>query len=101
VTAAPVHYYIYYRIASARAESARRAVAMILERVQCASGVSGRWLQRDDEPLLWMEVYDGVRDTIAFEAALAEAVVATGLSACLAAGTVRKTERFVAAPPSA
>jgi predicted metallo-beta-lactamase superfamily hydrolase len=97
VSAGPVYYYVYYRVASAHADAARRALARVLERVERSTGISGHWLSRSDEPLLWMEVYEAVRDTAAFEAILAEAVAGSGLAECLAPGAARRTERFVAA----
>ena len=97
----PVHYYIYYRVDSASAEPAWNAVTQILELVERRAGVSGRWLRRADEPLLWMEVYEAVHDATGFEAALTQAVAESGLGACLEAGAARKTERFVVAPPRA
>jgi hypothetical protein len=97
VSAGPVYYYVYYRVASAHAEAARRAVARILERVERSTGISGRWLTRSDEHLLWMEVYEAVLNTTAFEATLAEAVAGSGLAECLAPDATRMTERFVAA----
>jgi len=59
--------------------------------------ISGRLLRRQDEPLLWMEVYESVRDTVAFDAALSELLSVSGLAALLEPGATRKTERFVAA----
>jgi hypothetical protein len=97
VSAGPVYYYVYYRVAAAHADAARRAVARVLEHVERTTGISGRWLARRDERLLWMEVYEAVRDTGEFEAALAEAVAVSGLAECLALGAARATERFVAA----
>ena len=44
-----------------------------------------------------MEVYESVRDTTVFEAALAELLDASGLAALLGPDTTRTTERFVAA----
>jgi hypothetical protein len=44
-----------------------------------------------------MEVYEGVRDTVAFEAVLADLIDASGLMALVEPGATRKTERFVAA----
>jgi hypothetical protein len=99
MSATPVHYYVYYRVAAAHANAARQAVAALLAQLEQRSFVIGRLLCRQDEPLLWMEVYEGVRDTRAFEAALAELVDASGLAALLAPGATRKTERFVAARP--
>ncbi|MGH8632419.1 MAG: DUF4936 family protein, partial [Burkholderiales bacterium] len=50
-----------------------------------------------DEPLLWMEVYEEVRDRADFEKALAVAVRRHGLDACLASGQRRSIEVFVPA----
>lgn len=95
----PVSYYVYYRVSAARANSARQVVATMLTLLEQRTSVSGRLLRRQDEPLLWMEVYEGVRDTAAFNAVLAELLDASGLAALLEPGATRKTERFVAAHP--
>ncbi len=98
-SAAPVSYYVYYRVAAAHAEAARHAVAAMLRRLEQRTAVSGRLLRRQDEPLLWMEVYEGVRDTEAFDAVLAELLDASKLAALLAPGATRKTERFIGTQP--
>ncbi len=94
---APVSYYVYYRVAPAQVVAARRAVTGILKSLEQRIAVSGRLLRRQDDPLLWMEVYESVRDTTVFETALAELLDASGLAALLAPDTARTTERFVAA----
>ena len=96
-SAALVSYYVYYRVAAAHVTAARQAVAAMLTLLEQRTYVAGRLLHRQDEPLLWMEVYEGVRDTVAFEAALADLLGASGLTALLEPGVTRKTERFVAA----
>ncbi len=97
MSTAPVSYYVYYRVAAIHVDAARGAVATMLGRLEQRTAISGRLLQRQDEPLLWMEVYEGVRDTEAFDAILAELLDASKLAALLAPGAARKTERFVAA----
>ena len=92
-----VSYYVYYRVSAAHVAAARQAVAAMLTLLEQRTSVSGRLLRRQDEPLLWMEVYEGVRDTVAFEAVLADLLNASGLTALLGPGATRKTERFVAA----
>jgi len=99
VSAAAVCYYIYYRVAAAHARAAHRAIGTVLGSVEQRTGVAGRLLRRQDEPLLWMEVYDAVRDPIGFEAALSESLDACGFASFLAPGSERRTERFVAVPP--
>ena len=98
-TAVPVSYYVYYRVSAAHASAARQAVAAMLTLLEQRTSVSGRLLRRQDEPLLWMEVYEGVRDTVAFEMVLADLLGASSLAALLEPGATRKTERFVAARP--
>ena len=94
---ASVSYYVYYRVAPAQVVAARRAVTGILKSLEQRIAVSGRLLRRQDDPLLWMEVYESVRDTKVFEATLAELLEASGLVALLVPDTTRSTERFVAA----
>jgi hypothetical protein len=89
-----VWYYIYYRVAAQRVDEAAHAVRRVLEHVEAHTGIAGRRLCRRDDPLMWMEVYESVGDAAGFERALAQAVDASGLGACLDAGA-RSTERFV------
>ena len=98
-SAVPVSYYVYYRVSAAHATAARQAVGAMLTLLEQRTYVSGRLLRRQDEPLLWMEVYESVRDTAAFDAVLAELLDASGLAALLEPGAARKTERFIAAQP--
>ena len=97
MSAATVHYYVYYRIAIAHAADARRTIAAVLALLEQRVGVAGRLLQRQDEPLLWMEIYEGVRDPAVFEVTLAELLAERAFASFLAPGSTRKIERFVAA----
>jgi hypothetical protein len=94
-----VNYYVYYRVLPTHAAAAKTALALILAQLEERTGVTGRLLQRQNEPLLWMEIYEGVRDGRAFERALEELLVAANFAALLAPGSARKIERFVAAAP--
>jgi hypothetical protein len=98
VNTGTVSYYIYYRVAGVRVSVARRAVAAMLTTLEQRTAVSGRLQQRQDEPLLWMEVYESVRDPAAFEAVLADLLLANDFESFLAPEASRKTERFVSAP---
>ena len=100
MSSGPVSYYIYYRVAGVRVSVARRAVTAMLTTLEQRTAVSGRLQQRQDEPLLWMEVYESVRDPAAFEAVLADLLLANDFESFLAPGASRKTERFVAARPA-
>ncbi|TMH28550.1 MAG: DUF4936 family protein [Betaproteobacteria bacterium] len=97
MSAGPVCYYIYYRVDPDRATSARRAVAALLAAVESRAGVVGRLLRRQDEPLLWMEVYENVADAQGFEARLSALLSDLDFESFLASGAQRRIERFVAA----
>lgn len=85
-------YYIYYRVA--QPEKAAVAVHRLQSALLEHCGVSGRVLKKRDEPLLWMETYEGVPDGAAFEARLAELVEDTNFNQVLAAGGERRIECF-------
>lgn len=82
-------YYVYYRVDPARAEEVRRAVMDLFDTIERETGVRGSWMRRRDEATTFMEVYEGVADEGAFEAALERASATLGLE--------RKTERFICA----
>jgi hypothetical protein len=96
MSATPVHCYIYYRVDPARAAAAREAMAAVLASIEQRAGVTGRLLQRQDEPTLWMEVYESIRDPARFEEMLANLLDTHRFSQFLAPGSARKIERFVA-----
>jgi len=82
-------YYVYYRVDPARVAALRLAVQSLFEAIERETGVRGTWKRRRDEATTFMEVYEGVANEPAFEAALARESAALGLE--------RKTERFVCA----
>lgn len=96
-----MHCYIYYRIDAAHAAAARRAIASVLARLEERTGIIGRLLRRQDEPLLWMEVYEDVRDPAGFELMLADLLATQRFSQYLVQGSTRRVERFVANTGSA
>ncbi|MBK8335467.1 MAG: DUF4936 family protein [Sterolibacteriaceae bacterium] len=59
-----------------------------------ATGISGRFRRRVDDPLTWMEVYEGVGDPRLFEVELGVQALRHGLHEFLAGGTPRHLERF-------
>ncbi len=77
----PVHYYVYYRIAAPHAAAARGVIEAVLRALEDRAGIVGRLLQGIDEPLLWMEVYESVRDPERFEATLADLLAARRFAA--------------------
>jgi hypothetical protein len=94
--AGPVHCYVYYRVDPAHAAAARETIAAVLASIEERAGVAGCLLQRQDEPMLWMEVYESVHDPARFEVMLADLLDTHRFSQFLAPGSTRKIERFVA-----
>ena len=91
-------YYIYYRVrgeGAAMLESRVRALQTDLVR---RTGVIGRLLKKRGEPLLWMEVYENVKDAWHFEGILAELVKSHDLESGLQPDTGRHVECFLEGP---
>ena len=96
MNATSVSLYVYYRIIPDRAAQAQRAIAAVLRAVEQQTGVVGRLSRRQDDPSMWMEVYESVRDAARFEATLDHLIEAQRFATFLAPGSKRTTERFVA-----
>lgn len=88
-------YFIYYRVSPQRINDLTKAVSEIRASVLEATGVAGRLMRRDDTTETWMEVYEKVGETRAFETALKQAVADAGFDALLADDSTRHIERFV------
>jgi Domain of unknown function (DUF4936) len=99
VTKPLAHRYIYYRIAAPHAAAARAAILATLNTLEVRAGIGGRLLAGEREPLLWMEVYENIRDTEGFEAMLDDLLAANGFARYLAPGSERRIERFVEQAP--
>lgn len=89
-------YYIYYRVTPERAPGCEARVLELFTAVQQATNVIGRLLKKRSEPLLWMEVYENVRDDAKFELELAQAVTQLKLEECFQEGSGRRVECFEA-----
>ncbi len=86
------HYFVWYRVPG-DAGAARARVDALQRELESRTGVIGRLLMRPGAPPTWMEIYEGVRDPSAFEAALAEVAAHHGVAAHAPAG--RHVESFV------
>src|SRR5262249_10306234 len=86
---ARMNYYVYYKVDAGRATTLRQPTGRMFAAIDQQTGVRGRWLRRRDDPSTYMEVYEGVTDTAAFEAVLARESAGLGLA--------RKTELFQSA----
>jgi hypothetical protein len=80
------HYYVYYKVAPGQLDRLREAVRVLFEAIETECGVRGRWMHRRDDPSTYMEVYEDVRDTAAFEVVLERQGAKLGVQ--------RHTERF-------
>ena len=89
-------YYVYYRVNSAQAQACEARVLQLFSTLKQATNVAGRLLKKRSEPLLWMEVYDSVRDDAKFELELAQATSQLKIAECLDEGSTRRAECFEA-----
>jgi hypothetical protein len=83
------NYYVYYRVDPARLSEVRAAVEELFRVVERETGIRGRWMHRRDDPATYMEIYEDVREEVAFEALLEREASKMGLT--------RMVERFVCA----
>ena len=72
-----------------RLAEVRAGVERLFTVIDRECGVRGRWMHRRDDPVTYMEVYEGVKDTAKFEAVLSRESAGLGLQ--------RRTELFVSA----
>ena len=87
-------YYIYYRVAPEHAEACELRVLELFSAIKESTTIAGRLLKKRKEPLLWMEVYENVRDDAKFELELEHAATQLKLSECLQESTGRRLECF-------
>jgi hypothetical protein len=89
-------YYIYYRVAPEQSQACEPRVLELISALKQSTGVAGRLLKKRSEPLLWMEVYENVRDDAKFELELQQAATRFHLAECLQEGSTRRLECFEA-----
>ncbi|HSD61362.1 MAG TPA: DUF4936 family protein [Burkholderiales bacterium] len=88
-------YYIYYRVAPEHAAGLEPRVRAMQAALAAETGIAGRLMEKRDEPLLWMEVYERVTDAGSFEQSLARWVKEHRLAEGLQPGSQRRTECFL------
>ncbi len=91
------NYYVYYRVDAGQIGFLQVEIRKLFEEIQRQTGISGRWMRRRDDPLTFMEIYEGVKDDTAFDALLERECERLGLQRFLAAGAARRREIFIAA----
>jgi hypothetical protein len=84
-----MNFYVYYKVSPGELEALRPRVQDLFKEAKLHFGVTGRWMRRRDDPTTYMEVYEGVKDELGFEALLER----EGAKA----GVARKVERFISA----
>ena len=89
-----IDYYVYYRIQADRHVALTAALATMHASLHAATGIVGRVRRRLDDPLTWMEIYEGVTDARVFEVELGMHAMQHGLHDVLEPGSVRHLERF-------
>lgn len=68
-----LHYYIYYRVLTDDPETEQQIRGM-QARLSCRSGHYGKLLKRHNDPLTWMEIYEGISNSADFEQQLTRAL---------------------------
>jgi len=86
--------YVYYRVAESHAADAAVAARKITKMMGQQPGISARLKKKVDEPLMWMEVYEGIREQSAFLSSLQTCLEQVGLLNCLQTGSERHIEVF-------
>jgi len=86
--------FVYYRVSKTHTGDASIAAQRITELMRERTGVSARLMKKVGEPLLWMEVYEGVRETGGFLSALQTCTEKAGLEHYLQADSTRHVEMF-------
>ncbi|GAA5182857.1 hypothetical protein GCM10025771_33100 [Niveibacterium umoris] len=76
--------FIYYALRAGSEEHAAVSAVELLETVARRCGATGRLMRRADDPLTWMEVYEGVTDVQRLRTELDTALERSGLAAWLA-----------------
>jgi hypothetical protein len=89
-------YYIYYRVAPDRVDACEARVLELFSTLKQSTSVAGRLLRKRSDPLLWMEVYESVRDDAKFELELEQTSSQLKIAECLQEGTARRAECFEA-----
>ena len=90
------HYYIYYPVRIGMEADLAHTLYNLQEDLSHTSGVRGRFLRKADDPWTWMEIYENVTDSAAFDDALAQGLDRHGIARFIDDGGRRHTERFVA-----
>lgn len=84
-----MNYYVYYKVAPERVNEVRSQVEALFALIEKQTRIRGRWMRRRDDPTTYMEVFEDVKDEVAFESLLVREGARFGVQ--------RKVERFISA----
>jgi len=87
-------FYVYYDVNASKEHEVRSAVHALQQTLAVATGIQGRLLCRRDKTDTWMEVYEGVPDSAAFQSVLDSETNRLGFNELLAPQSRRITELF-------
>lgn len=66
--------YVYYQLDPRHVDAAETLIRALMAQLACRCAVLPRLLKKRDQPLLWMEAYEGILDPDAFQQELARGV---------------------------
>ncbi len=89
-----IDYFIYYRVNTVRLAEFVASLVSMQASLHAATGVTGRFRRRLDDPATWMEIYENVSDPRKFEVELGAHAQRHGLHDYLQEGQARHMERF-------
>lgn len=86
--------YVYYRVSELHIAEASNAVLRLTALMRDATGINPRVMKKIGDPLLWMEVYEGVDEVHAFTLSMQDCLSRSGLGDFLAPDFARHVEIF-------
>ena len=86
--------FVYYRVSAGSTTQASVAVRNAIAQIQVLTSVRARLMTKTSDPLVWMEVYEGIKNQPAFLSAMRECVEAANLERWLDGDRQRHVEIF-------
>ena len=86
--------YIYYRVPEPHIAEASNAALRLIALMRDATGISSRIMKKVGDPLLWMEVYEGIDEADTFTLSMQNCLSQSGLEQFLEPDFTRHVEMF-------
>ncbi|MBU6460045.1 MAG: DUF4936 family protein [Proteobacteria bacterium] len=61
------HYFIYYTLGARDKDEVFNLTLNLMQKIKEETGISGRLLEKGDIATTWLEIYEGIQDSEAFE----------------------------------